>query len=62
MEYSLNGGSSYTVKAANLSVAAGQTNTSMTKAVTHGQQIIWRVTDSDISNTFTGQSAELVSH
>ena len=60
VEYSLNGGSSYTVKAANLSVAAGQTNTSMTQAVTHGQQIIWRVTDSDISNTFTGQSAEVV--
>ncbi|MDA9675440.1 hypothetical protein N9T60_02045 [Candidatus Actinomarina] len=61
VEYSLNGGSSYTVKAANLSIAAGQTDTSMTQAVTHGQQIIWRVTDSDISNTFTGQSAELVS-
>jgi hypothetical protein len=61
VEYSLDGGSSYTVKAANLSVAAGQTDTSMTQAVTHGQQIIWRVTDSDISNTFTGQSAELVS-
>ena len=60
VEYSLNGGSSYTVKAANLSVAAGQTDTSMTQAVTHGQQIIWRVTDSDISNTFTGQSAEVV--
>ena len=61
VEYSLDGGSSYTVKAANLSVAAGQTDTSMTQAVTHGQQIIWRVTDSDISNTFTGQSAEQVS-
>jgi len=61
VEYSLNGGSSYTVKSANLSVAAGQTDTSMTQAVTHGQQIIWRVTDSDISNTFTGQSAEQVS-
>jgi len=32
----------------------------MTQAVTHGQQIIWRVTDSDISNDFTGQSAEVV--
>ncbi|MDC3278558.1 hypothetical protein OAV06_04425 [Acidimicrobiia bacterium] len=61
VEYSLNGGSSYTVKSANLSVAAGQTDTSMTQAVTHGQQIIWRVTDSNISNTFTGQSAEQVS-
>ena len=61
VEYSLDGGSSYTVKAANLSVAAGQTDTSMTQSVTHGQQIIWRVTDSDISNTFTGQSAEQVS-
>ena len=61
VEYSLDGGSSYTVKAANLSVAAGQTDTSMTQAVTHGSQIIWRVTDSDISNTFTGQSAEQVS-
>ena len=60
VEYSLDGGSSYTVKSANLSVAAGQTNTSMTQAVTHGQQIIWRVTDSDISNDFTGQSAEVV--
>lgn len=61
VEYSLDGGSSYTVKSANLSVAAGQTDTSMTQAVTHGQQIIWRVTDSDISNDFTGQSAEQVS-
>ena len=60
VEYSLDGGSSYTQKAANLSVAAGQTDTSMTQAVTHGQQIMWRITDSDISNDFTGQSAESV--
>jgi hypothetical protein len=60
VEYSLDGGSTYSVAAANLSVAAGQTDTSISQAVTHGQQIMWRITDSDISNTFTGQSAESV--
>lgn len=54
VEYTLNGGSSYTTASANLSVGAGATNSSISQAVSNGQSISWRITASDIDGEYTG--------
>lgn len=54
VEYSLNGGSSYTTASANLSVGAGATNSSISQAVSNGQSISWRITASDIDGEYSG--------
>jgi hypothetical protein len=54
VEYSLNGGSSYTTASANLSVGAGATNTSISQAVSNGESISWRITASDMDGEYGG--------
>jgi len=54
VEYSLNGGSSYTTASANLSVGTGATNTSISQAVSNGESISWRITASDMDGEFGG--------
>ena len=54
VEYSLNGGSSYTTASANLSVGAGATNTSISQAVSNGESISWRITASDMDGIYGG--------
>jgi len=58
VEYSLDGGSSWSQKAANQSVSAGATNTSLTQSVSDGQTITWRIKDSFTSGNFTNMSYE----
>ena len=60
-EYSLNGGSSWTVhndaeEADNLTITNGQTNTSLTVSVPDGSSIQWRYKSSDTSGNWTGLS------
>ena len=54
VEYSLNGGSSYTTASENLSVGAGATNTSISQAVSNGESISWRITASDMDGQYGG--------
>jgi len=54
VEYSLNGGSSYTTASANLSVGTGATNTSISQAVSNGESISWRITASDMDGEYGG--------
>ena len=61
VEYSLNGGSSWTVhndaeEADNLTISNGQTNTSLTVSVADGSAIQWRYKSSDTSGNWTGLS------
>ena len=53
IEYSLDGGSSWTEKSANTTITNG-TGSLITQAVGDGSAIIWRYTSSDTSNNFTG--------
>ena len=53
IEYSLDGGSNWTTKSANETVANGS-GSLITQAVGDGSAITWRVTSSDTSNNFTG--------
>ncbi len=56
VEYSTNGGSSYSTASSNLQVNAGVTNTSLSQAVDHGSSIIWRYKDSNVSGSFGSAS------
>ena len=56
VEYSTNGGSSYTTASSNLTVGSGATNTSLSQAVSHGSSIIWRYKDSNVSGSFGSAS------
>ena len=56
VEYSTNGGSSYSTASSNLQVTAGATNTSLSQAVAHGSTIIWRYKDSNASGSFGSAS------
>ena len=61
VEYSTNGGSSWTVhtdaqSGDNFLVAAGQTNTSLTATVPHGSAITWRYKDSNVAGSFDSAS------
>ena len=58
IEYSTDGGSSFTTLSSNLSIASGGTDQSQSVAVSHGSTIIWRVTDSLTSGDFTNMSTE----
>ena len=42
VEYSTDGGSSYSTASSNLTVNSNVTNTSLSQAVSHGSSIIWR--------------------
>ena len=60
-EYSLNGGSSWTVhtdaqEADNLTITNGSTNTSLTVSVSDGSAIQWRYKSSDTSGDWSGLS------
>ena len=66
VEYSTNGGSSWTVhtdaqEADNLTVTNGSTNTSLTATVPHGSAITWRYKASDTSGDWTGISYSTLS-
>ena len=56
VEYSTNGGSSYSTASSNLEVGSGVTNTSLSQAVSHGSSIIWRYKDSNVSGSFGSAS------
>ena len=56
VEYSTNGGSSFSTASSNLTVNSGVTNTSLSQAVSHGSSIIWRYKDSNVSGSFGSAS------
>ena len=56
VEYSTNGGSSYSTASSNLTVNSNVTNTSLSQAVSHGSSIIWRYKDSNVSGSFGSAS------
>ena len=53
VEYSVNGGSSYSTANANATISNG-TGSLFTQSVSDGSAITWRFTSSDTSNDFTG--------
>ena len=57
VEYKIDDGS-YQTANANLSIANGATDTSVSQNVANGSKITWRVTDSFTSGDFTNMSAE----
>ena len=58
IEYSTDGGSSFTTLSSNLSIASGGTDYAQSVAVSHVSTMIWRVTDSLTSGDFTNMSTE----
>ena len=58
VEYSTDGGSTWTQKAANQSVAKNDSET-LTQSVAHGSAIIWRYKSSTSSGSFSGDYTSL---
>ena len=58
VEYKIDDGS-YQTANANLTIAGGATDTSVSQNVSNGSKITWRVTDSFTNNDFTNMSAEV---
>ena len=61
IEYSTNGGSSYSNAQTNQSISGGATDTTNTVVVSDGSSIIWRYKDSRTSNDFSNASYSTLS-
>ena len=59
VEYSTDGGSSYSTDSSNSALVSGASST-FTQSVSHDSAITWRVTSSDTSNSFTGLTPSTV--
>ena len=60
VEYSTDGGSSYSTDSSNSAIVSGASST-FTQSVSHDSAITWRVTSSDTSNDFTGLTPTTIS-